>query len=246
MTKTKLWAVIPAGGSGRRYESKTPKQYITVAGLTVLEHVLNAFLALNVFESIVVPLSSEDGFFRRLSSAKHESIISIAGGLERTDSVYAGLDWIRAQGAGKNDWVFVHDAVRPLITRDEMNALLSAIDTPDCPGVVLGMPASDTLKRIDQKRGYEKGTGIYITETVDRTGLWHAMTPQVFQLYELIDALDQMKASGLFVTDEAQAMEATGTVPWLVRGLRSNFKLTYPEDLKLIEAILSSRQEVST
>lgn len=243
---TKLWAVIPAGGAGLRYGSETPKQYITVAGLTVLEHVLNAFLALNVFESIVVPEPSADINFLGLAGAKHESIVSIAGGLERADSVYAGLDWIRAQGAGDHDWVFVHDAARPLITSDELNVLLGVINTPDCPGVVLGMPASDTIKRIDQERGHGRGTGIQIAETVDRTGLWHAMTPQVFQLSGLIDALDQMKVSGLFVTDEAQAMEATGTIPWLVRGLRSNIKLTYPEDLKLIEAILASRQEVST
>ena len=108
------------------------------------------------------------------------------------------------------------------------------------------MPVSDTLKRIDQKRGHGGGSGIQIAETIDRTDLWHAMTPQVFQLSGLIEALDQMKASGLFVTDEAQAMEATGNMPWLVQGLRSNIKLTYPEDLKLIEAIFSSRQEVST
>ena len=243
---TKLWAVIPAGGAGLRYGSETPKQFITVAGLTVLEHVLKAFLVLNVFESIVVPVPSEDINFRGLTGAKDESIVSIAGGLERADSVYAGLDWIRAQGAGDHDWVFVHDAARPLITGDELKVLLGAINTPDCPGVVLGMPASDTLKRIDQKRGHGGGSGIQIAETIDRTGLWHAMTPQVFQLSGLIEALDQMKASGLFVTDEAQAMEATGNMPWLVQGLRSNIKLTYPEDLKLIEAILSSRQEVST
>ena len=243
---TKLWAVIPAGGVGLRYGSETPKQYSTVAGLTVLEHVLKAFLALNVFESIVVPIPSVDKHFQRLADAKHESVVSIAGGLERAESVYAGLDWIRAQGAGKNDWVFVHDAVRPLITQDELNALLSVIVLPDCPGVVLGVPSSDTLKRANQKRGHNEGVGIYITETVDRVGLWHAMTPQVFQLSDLIDALDQVKASGLLVTDEAQAMEATGTHPWLVRGLRTNVKLTYPEDLQLIEAILSSRREVPT
>ena len=243
---TKLWAVIPAGGAGLRYGSETPKQYITVSGSTVLEHVLKAFLNLNVFESIVVPIPSGDIYFRELTGAKHESIVPIAGGLERADSIYAGLDWIRAQGAGDYDWVFVHDAARPLITGDELKVLLGAINTPDCPGVVLGMPASDTIKRIDQKCGHGEGTGIHIAETVDRTGLWHAMTPQVFQLSGLIDALGQMKASGLFVTDEAQAMEATGTMPWIVRGLRSNIKLTYPEDLKLIEAILSSRQEVST
>ena len=103
---TKLWAVIPAGGEGLRYGSETPKQYSTVAGLTVLEHVLKAFLALNVFESIVVPIPSVDKHFQRLADAKHESVVSIAGGLERAESVYAGLDWIRAQGAGKNDWVF--------------------------------------------------------------------------------------------------------------------------------------------
>ena len=243
---TKLWAVIPAGGAGLRYGSETPKQFITVAGLTVLEHVLKAFLVLNVFESIVVPVPSEDINFHGLTGAKDESIVSIAGGLERADSVYAGLDWIRTQGAGDDDWVFVHDAARPLITGDELKVLLDAINTPDCPGVVLGMPVSDTLKRIDQKRGHGRGSGIQIAETVYRKGLWHAMTPQVFQLSGLIEALDQMKASGLFVTDEAQAMEATGNMPWLVQGLRSNIKLTYPEDLKLIEAILSSRQEVST
>lgn len=242
---TKLWAVIPAGGEGLRYGSETPKQYSAVAGLTVLEHVLKAFLAPNVFESIVVPIPSVDRNFNGLADAKHEAVVSIAGGLQRADSVYAALDWIRAQGAGKNDWVFVHDAARPAITQDELNSLLNVIDIPDCPGVVLGVPASDTLKRVNKKRGHGEGAGIYITETVDRTCLWHAMTPQVFQLGELIDALDQAKASGLFVTDEAQAMEATGTYPWLVRGLRTNVKLTHPEDLQLIEAILSSRQEVS-
>ncbi|MBU26013.1 MAG: 2-C-methyl-D-erythritol 4-phosphate cytidylyltransferase [Gammaproteobacteria bacterium] len=242
---TKLWAVIPAGGAGLRYGSKIPKQYITVAGLAVLEHVLDAFLTLDVFESIVVPVPSQDNNFHGLAGAKHESVVSIAGGLERADSVYAGLDWIQAQGAGKHDWVFVHDAARPLITQDELRALLGVIDIPDCPGVVLGVPASDTLKRVDQIRGHGERTDICIAETVDRTGLWHAMTPQVFQLSELIDALNQVKASGLFVTDEAQALEATGTIPWLVRGLRSNIKLTYPEDLELIEAILAGRQEVS-
>ena len=106
-----------------------------------------------------------------------------------------------------------------------MKALLRAINTPDCPGVVLGMPASDTLKRIDQKRGQGEEVVSKSQRPLIVQGLWHAMTPQVFQLSGLIEALDQMRASGLFVTDEAQAMEATGNMPWLVQGLRSNISL---------------------
>ena len=242
---SKLWAVIPAGGKGLRFGSQVPKQYMTVAGRPLLDHVLTAFLKPNVFEAVVVPVPSDDRRFHDLAASSDDHVVAIVGGAERADSVKAGLDWIEARGADSNDWVFVHDAARPLITQHELHALLDAIDASNCPGAVLGVPAADTLKRVDQIYSCPEESDSCIAETVDRTGLWHAMTPQVFRLGELSAALQAAKASGLLATDEAQAMEAHGKLPWLIRGRRSNIKLTYPEDLELIEALLSVRGETA-
>jgi len=241
----KLWAVIPAGGKGLRFGSQVPKQYMTVAGQPVLDHVLRAFLKPNIFQSIVVPVPPDDRRFNELAASGDDRVVAIVGGAERADSVHAGLDWIEAQGADASDWVFVHDAARPLITQHELHALLDAIDATNCPGAVLGVPAADTLKRVDQICSCPEESDSCIAETVDRTGLWHAMTPQVFRLGELSKALQIANESNMLVTDEAQAMEANGQLPWLIRGRRSNIKLTYPEDLELIEALLVARGEAA-
>lgn len=241
----KLWAVIPAGGKGLRFGSQVPKQYMTVAGQPVLDHVLRAFLKPNIFQSIVVPVPPDDRRFNELAASGDDRVVAIVGGAERADSVQAGLDWIDAQGADASDWVFVHDAARPLITQHELHALLDAIDATNCPGAVLGVPAADTLKRVDQICSCPEESDSCIAETVDRTGLWHAMTPQVFRLGELSKALQIANESNMLVTDEAQAMEANGQLPWLIRGRRSNIKLTYPEDLELIEALLVARGEAA-
>lgn len=240
-----LWAVIPAGGRGLRFGSQVPKQYMTVAGMAVLDHVLHAFLKFDAFETIVVPVPLESARFSDLTAFADDRIVAIVGGQERADSVRAGLEWIFAQGANRHDWVFVHDAARPLITQNELYALRDAIDAPACPGAVLGVPVADTLKRVDQISRYPEETDSCIAETIDRIGLWHAMTPQVFRLGELTDALVRARTIGFVVTDEAQAMEAGGSLPWLIRGRRSNIKLTYPEDLELIEALLTTREERS-
>ena len=242
---TDLWAVIPAGGKGLRFGSQVPKQYMTVAGRPVLDHVLAAFLKPKVFKAVVVPVPPDDRRFDELASSSHGCVYPIKGGAERADSVQAGLDWIKAQGGDADDWIFVHDAARPLITQHELHGLVDAIESSRCPGVVLGVPTADTLKRVDQISPYPKEPDSYIAETVDRNGLWYAMTPQVFRLGELSYALQAAKQSGLVVTDESQAMEANGRLPWLIRGRRSNIKLTYPEDLELIEALLSAREDAS-
>ena len=242
---TDLWAVIPAGGKGLRFGSQVPKQYMMVAGRPVLDHVLAAFLKPKVFKAVVVPVPPDDRRFNELASSSHGCVYPIKGGAERADSVQAGLDWIKAQGGDADDWIFVHDAARPLITQHELHGLVDAIKSSRCPGVVLGVPAADTLKRVDQISPYPKEPDSHVAETVDRNGLWYAMTPQVFRLGELSYALQAAKQSGLVVTDESQAMEANGRLPWLIRGRRSNIKLTYPEDLELIEALLSAREDVS-
>ena len=147
---TDLWAVIPAGGKGLRFGSQVPKQYMPVAGRPVLDHVLAAFLKPKVFKAVVVPVTPDDRRFDELALSNDRCVYSIQGGAERADSVQAGLDWIQAQGADADDWVFVHDAARPLITQHELHGLVDAIESSRCPGVALGIPAADTLKRVDQ------------------------------------------------------------------------------------------------
>ena len=122
---------------------------MTVAGRPLLEHVLVAFLKPQVFKAVVVPVPTGDHRFNELPSSNDDRVYAIMGGAERADSVLAGLDWIHEQGAGEDDWVFVHDAA----TTDypnELQGLLEVLDLSNCPGVVLGVPAADTLKRVDQ------------------------------------------------------------------------------------------------
>lgn len=238
----RVWAVIPAGGRGSRFGSQMPKQYMTLAGQAVLDHVLDVFLAVSEFQAVVVAVPPDDRRFMELYHASDDRVTAIVGGAERADSVAAGLDWLISQGAAETDWVFVHDAARPLLTGSELTALLEAIETPNCPGAVLGVPAADTLKRSNTLCACPEGADSCIGETLDRSGLWHAMTPQVFSIGPLRAALTAAQSQGLVVTDEAQAMEASGVAPWLVRGRRSNVKLTYAEDIELMEAILKYRQ----
>lgn len=242
----RIWVVLPAGGRGSRFGSSLPKQYRNVAGMAVLDHVLARFLAVSDFAGIVVSIAEGDLRFMDLYHATDSRVAAIVGGVERQDSVHAGLSWLAAQGAADSDWVFVHDAARPLLTENELHALLEAVRHPECPGCVLGVPAADTLKRADRLSYCPDVTDTQVSETLDRSGLWHAMTPQVFRLRPLLEALDAMHDALKTVTDESQAMEAAGVLPWLIRGRRSNIKLTYPEDFELIESVLTQRMEDST
>jgi len=240
----KLWAVIPAGGRGQRFGSQMPKQYMNIAGRPVLDHVLDVFLQMPEFSRVVVAIAADDRRFMELYHASDDRVVAIAGGAERADSVLAGLEWLAAQGVDPMDWVFVHDAARPLLTDMELCALFEAIEQADCPGAVLGVPAADTLKRANVMYACPEAADSCVGETVDRSGLWHAMTPQVFRLGAVMDALNSAREAAISVTDEAQALERLGVAPWLVRGRRSNIKLTYAEDLELMESVLGRRQEM--
>ena len=238
----KFWAVIPGGGQGRRFASHIPKQYLNLAGSAVLDHVLECFLKMNEFEAVVVAIHKEGQRFANLYHAHDSRVIAITGGLERADSVLAGLHWLNANGADHNDWVFVHDAARPLVSEPELLALLSELEQPACPGVVLGVPVADTLKLINKIDACMEVSINCIEETLDRSRLWHAMTPQVFRLGALRSALMIAADRGFAVTDDSQAMESIGVIPWLVRGRRSNIKLTYSEDSELVETLLLARR----
>lgn len=237
----RLHAIVPAGGRGQRFGGQIPKQYLEVAGRAVLSHVLGRLLQANPLTWIVVPIAQGDLRFQELPEASDPKIIAVEGGAERALSVLSGLSGLRAAGADGDDWVLVHDAARPLLTLTEIFALIDAIETPDCPGAVLAVPAADTLKCVDRDLRLDDAADGVIGRTLSRDGIWHAMTPQAFRLGTLEQAITQALAEGSSVTDESFAVEALGVSPWLIRGRRSNVKLTYPEDIELVDAILRQR-----
>jgi 2-C-methyl-D-erythritol 4-phosphate cytidylyltransferase len=148
-----------------------------------------------------------------------------------------GLAELRARGARDDDWVLVHDAARCLITPEQIEALMVAC-ADDPVGGLLALPLPDTLKQ-----ARSDGESSRVAATLDRADKWLAQTPQMFRLGLLAQALDQAERSGAVVTDEASAIEALGLAPRLVPGSAQNFKVTYPEDFALAEAVLQARKK---
>jgi len=198
-----VWAVVPAAGRGARFESTQadgPKQYARLAGATVLEWSLSALLHEPRIAGIVVALAADDtqwpAIAASMTGAKIETTI---GGASRQESVMRGLKALESR-AGADDWVMVHDAARPCLTSSDLKALIDAVEGCEdatgaaaVNGAVLASPVHDTVKR-------ERG-GI-AADTVDRTGLWRALTPQVFGYARLKQALEA------FTAEESELLRA--------------------------------------
>jgi 2-C-methyl-D-erythritol 4-phosphate cytidylyltransferase len=226
------WAVVPAAGVGQRMQADRPKQYLPLADSTVLERTLLRLWDCNIFQKIVVSVSIDDAYWPTLPIIDQDWLIRADGGKQRADSVLSGLNALDAI-ADPNDWVFVHDAARPCLTSSDVLRLLSAIETSnDDVGGILALPVHDTLKRASQDR---------ITETLDRNQIWRALTPQVFRLGILKQALSNAAANNVVATDEASAIEAMGLRPILVEGRADNIKITRPEDLDLASFYLEQQ-----
>jgi 2-C-methyl-D-erythritol 4-phosphate cytidylyltransferase len=226
------WAVIPAAGIGTRMEANCPKQYLPLLDKTILEHTLERLLAIPVFQDIHMALANDDNFWPQLAIANNRRIICVNGGSERADSVLNCLHAL-ADRAQDDDWVLVHDAARPCIRTQEVLKLIEIINNHPVGGI-LGVPVSDTLKRV---------SGILIDGTLDRSHLWQAQTPQMFRLGLLRDCLQRAKIEGKTVTDEASALEMYGYQPLMVLGRSDNIKITRPEDLG-IAAMLMQQQKI--
>lgn len=217
-----FWVIVPAAGVGSRMQSATPKQYLPLGSLTVLEHTLNCFLSHPKLLGIVVCLSATDSYWPNLAVSKERKIQTTVGGKERADSVLAGLNFLAPQ-AQSNDWVLVHDAARPNLQLADLEKLLIYAQRDEVGGL-LAVPASDTLKQTD-------ATG-RVVKTLDRSVIWRALTPQMFKLAMLQKALEQSLQSQQTVTDEASAMEQAGYAPLLIEGRSDNIKITRPEDIE--------------
>ncbi|MFH6601332.1 2-C-methyl-D-erythritol 4-phosphate cytidylyltransferase [Ectopseudomonas khazarica] len=226
----RFWLVIPAAGIGARMAADRPKQYLQVAGRSILEHTLQRFLDHPALRGVVVSLAADDPYWPVLAVASDPRIRRAAGGRERADSVLAGLEALKSEGAADDDWVLVHDAARPNLALEDLQRLLDSL-ADDPVGGLLAVPARDTLKRA--------GADGRVQETVDRSVIWQAYTPQMFRLGALRQALAQALRAQVAITDEASAMEWAGLAPRLVEGRADNLKVTRPEDLQYLQVLWS-------
>ncbi|HSC85214.1 MAG TPA: 2-C-methyl-D-erythritol 4-phosphate cytidylyltransferase [Pseudomonas sp.] len=218
-----FWLVIPAAGIGSRMRADRPKQYLALAGQTILEHTLDCFLDHPQLKGLVLCLAADDPWWAALPAARDPRIQRVDGGSERADSVLNGLLRLLELGAAEEDWVLVHDAARPNLARSDLDQLLAEL-ADDPVGGLLAVPARDTLKRA-------RADG-RVAETVDRSVIWQAYTPQMFRFAALHQALADALVAGVAITDEASALEWAGQAPRLVEGRADNLKVTRPEDLE--------------
>lgn len=234
MSGARAWAVVPAAGRGLRMGGDVPKQYLPLAGRPILQHTVARLAGHPRVRGVVVALAADDARWPGLGFTA-PAVRTVVGGAERVHSVLAALDALAGfPEADGGDWVMVHDAARPCVRPADIEALADRAGAHPVGGL-LALPVRDTMKRA--------GADGAVAETVDRTGLWHALTPQMFRLAALRDALRAALAAGRVPTDEAQAMELAGARPLLVAAHADNIKVTEPQDQALAELYLRRQAE---
>ena len=224
--------VVPAAGVGKRMLSSCPKQYLTINNKTILHHTVERLLSHRNIAKVVLAISDDDAYFCDTTLAVNPNVIRVSGGAERVDSVLSGLKVV-----DESQWVLVHDAARPCVTHDDIDKLIENCVTKQCGGI-LAAPVVDTMKHA---KTCTVNDDIEIDKTIDRSKLWHAFTPQMFNAKILKQAIEQAQKKGLSITDEASAIEAAALPCLLISGRRDNIKITRPEDLVLADFYLQQQ-----
>lgn len=229
-----IQAIIPAAGVGSRLAADRPKQYLEIHGQPMIWHSIQALLADHRISKIHIGLSPDDHWFDRLFSHLDPRVQThYCGGATRAETVLNTL--VASQAAG---WVLVHDAARPGLPSHCLSDLISTC-LRHRRGGLLAVPVPDTVKRCKSVLDDAFiATSVQVLETVSRHDLYLAQTPQMFPVTLLQAALE--KTSPELITDEASAVESLGIQPLIVRGHWKNFKVTWLDDLELIEKVLSS------
>lgn len=245
----RLFALIPCAGSGSRAGTSIPKQYQPLAGRAMIWHTLSAFLACPDISRILLVLAPQDNWFAEhappYARDMHPVMHAQVGGNSRAESVRNGLLHLQAHGAQAHDWVLVHDAARCLVTPQQIMRLIAACRN-DRVGGLLALPLPDTLKAQAAQPPQQDGSAHLddprVATTIARSDKWLAQTPQMFRLSVLLQALESgLQHAPEQITDESSAVERLGLQPRLVCGSAQNFKITYPEDFALAEAVLQAR-----
>jgi len=231
---SQYWAIIPAAGVGKRMQADRPKQYLQLLGKAVLEHTLDRLLSMDEITGVVLSISKGDEYWADLNYQTTKPLLIAEGGVERSDSVLNALNLLKQKvEKAKCVYVLVHDAARPCVRTGDIHTLIEQGSNKH--GGLLALAVRDTMKRSDNSSN--------VIETVDRQNLWHALTPQMFRLDLLIDALNSAQHKNLAVTDDASAMELAGYLPKLVEAHEDNIKITRAFDLTLSELYLNQQSK---
>jgi 2-C-methyl-D-erythritol 4-phosphate cytidylyltransferase len=224
----KATAIIVAAGSGTRFGAEIPKALVKLFGKPLVRWSAEVFCEIDTVESLIViaPIGFEKDF-RNALAGLNKKIKITAGGQTRTDSVRNGISILPSDC----DIVAIHDAARPLISSQEITAVLLAAEKHGA--ATLATPVSDTLKLVEKD---------FIIGTVDRTKFWGVQTPQVFRRAIIEKALSASLDSSS--TDDCALVETIGYPIYIVKGSRRNIKITYPEDLEIAEAVIAQNRKV--
>ena len=223
-------AVISAGGAGRRMGGDIPKQFIDVAGKPLLLHTLQKFEDHKSIDEIVVVSPYEyidtTGEMIKKQGIKKVSKI-VPGGAERMDSVAAGLNAV----SDNADIILIHDGVRPLVAESDIEAVIEKAN--ETGAAILALPVRDTIKRVEQGA---------IVNTLNRSILWRAQTPQAFRAEIIKNAYKEAISKGFKATDDAQVVEMTGICVSVIKGAGPNLKVTDKNDLSIVSLLLSGEK----
>jgi 2-C-methyl-D-erythritol 4-phosphate cytidylyltransferase len=228
---SKVTALVPAAGMGKRMGKAVAKQFLPLGGKPMLAHTLLAFQRSPEIDEIIPILSEEDmeTCLRDVIEAFHLTKVKtlVVGGKERQDSVYNGIGKLEKDVAV----ILVHDGVRPFVTHEMIRECVEYARKGEC--VAVGVPLKDTVKEVDSK-------GI-VRQTLERSRLWAIQTPQAFPVKVLRKAYDESYKNKVYGTDDATLVERSGTKVRVLMGSYENIKITTPEDLMLAEEILKRR-----
>ncbi len=221
-----LIAIVPSAGIGSRASpfgvNAIPKQYQQLSGIPVIRHTVSTLLAEPRIKRIIISISKNDSLAKVILGHLPRITLKNCGGKSRISTVINSLEDIHADS---NDWILIHDAVRPGLPYEYLNSLINeCINHP--VGGLLALPVIDTIK---------KGAR-FSKKTINRKNLWLAQTPQMFRFGILKNALLHASENSVFpITDESSAIERIGYFPKFVRGSLMNIKITWPEDFRLVE-----------
>lgn len=228
-----IWVIIPAAGNSNRFSGLTPKQHTHIGKYTLLEYSAMPFLASPSIAGITVSIAPTDTLTQTSVYLQSDSRVRLVhgGGQTRTASVLNAL-LSMADAVHDQDWILIHDAARPCLSNDDLSKLIDAILSDGAiDGAILATPVTDTLKKTAATNN--------ICQTLSRSHVWHALTPQAFRYGSLTKTLKQaISSSSIHFTDESSAMELAGLQPLTIRGSRMNLKVTYPEDIVIAESFL--------
>ena len=252
-TTPNIHAMIVAAGRGSRFGAYIAKQYTMLQGQTLLQHSVARLACSAYINQCLLVIAADDNTARTLKFAL--PIEYAIGGVERWQSVQAGVEAIRQSGAEDSDLVLIHDAARPAVPQQDIDKVIEAAMLEPY-GAILATPVADTLKQsyahsTTQSNPVNEPAIVnstvnsssysYAKRTIDRSNMWQAQTPQVFRLDQLQRVLSYVAENQLAITDEASAFEHLEMPIRLVSGSRQNIKLTYPDDAILLAAILTAQ-----